>query len=1229
MIGFSAGLPNQGILSKMPNMGGAIPLRSEAPAEYQSNGATVRRRGFERHPVVQACVRVITDLFSTIPYQAYRKIGSAADEIELLSEDHPASRILEHPSPMFSAQRFRALTSVHYLIYGNALWFFERPNMVQGEVISAGRPVRDPAPVSLRLIQPEDLLTVYVNQKAYPLWYWWRDVLGYPHVSPVTDIMHFRDLNAKGIVFGYPRAAAALNEIIGDDEASQHVRQIVTNSGMPPAFALAEEYLDPAKALEMENILYEKWISRGERGRFSFIGGVKDVKTVGFNLNDLEFPELRQISREGICFAPGTLIHTDRGMVAIDKVVSGDRVLTHLGRYRTVRQTMVREHKGEMRRIAAKGLAPVLCTPNHPWLADYAKPFGQENKRRRTGEPQWLAAEELQPRQTLPASPRHYRRGGNHRLTMPHMAVDGARVDLLRWYDRPVDVDGARIRPQNPHGTWLPRFLTLDEDLGWLFGLYLAEGSVGHNSAKWYLNVNETDIASRVMGILRGMGVEGADVPGPTGSTRAVSAHSNILRTFFAQCGADSASKFIPEWAMSAPPAFRRGMIDGYAAGDGSQDRGSTRVTTVSTSLAAQLRMLLWTEQRHGALTTRPAGTWAIQGRSGESLPSFSVGWRDEPKKRGSIGHEDGYSAFPLMQNSAEPYDGLVYNLSVDEDESYVTEGGTVHNCSAFGVDPRMIGIGSATKDAGLSGVQFKEARVRLIQSTIEPMLNSFVSELNMWLAPEFGADVYYRYDPDIYAKLVEDHDATSVRVERELKSGLRTLEEAREAIDLEPTMDPTHMLAIGPVQFVPVASAMAGTQPPGMPPGMGGPPGMLPPGALPPNGGDPMLAPPGDGPAALPPGGTPPQLGAGQPAPSALESMSAGPSLASTIGRDPNSPDVPMINDGSRDPEDKRVLAEAGAGGIQGQPPVAGSPTDIAAANAAETGSPEALTGPISTPAVPPVSAAEWQRIGELLKIVPMANGRPTQRPRPMPAPVAGQQARSAVRADFDESEHPRAEDGKFTAGAGGVATADDDHSPDPGKKKGSADVGDVPRPRAFAAAVSKQEDAIRDQSHETAHVWSRNGKHVLEVQGDSRHVLFTDDQFALLRDAVITHNHPNGASFSDADVQLATLADAAEIRVVGRDGTFVMVRPENGWPKWGDRKEPGSLAHAASREWARMGREVRKGRLPMFGRTVHAQWKAVAPQFGIHYVRLSDRQPTLPFDFDGDPADFFDAAS
>src|ERR1035437_8245600 len=114
---------------------------------------------------------------------------------------------------------------------------------------------------------------------------------------------------------------------------------------------------------------------------------------------------------------------------------------------------------------------------------------------------------------------------------------------------------------------------------------------------------------------------------------------------------------------------------------------------------------------------------------------------------------------------------------------------------------------------------QYTEARVRLIKQAIEPMMRGIESELNHWLCPEFGSDVYVRFEPDALAALAEDKDATSKRVLAEMTTGTRTVEETRESLELDPEWDEYDTLAISSTTSIqPVMVALMPPAPPIVP---------------------------------------------------------------------------------------------------------------------------------------------------------------------------------------------------------------------------------------------------------------------------------------------------------------------------------------------------------------------------------------------------------------------------
>ena len=92
---------------------------------------------------------------------------------------------------------------------------------------------------------------------------------------------------------------------------------------------------------------------------------------------------------------------------------------------------------------------------------------------------------------------------------------------------------------------------------------------------------------------------------------------------------------------------------------------------------------------------------------------------------------------------------------------------------------------------------------------------------------------------------------------------------------------------------------------------------------------------------------------------------------------------------------------------------------------------------------------------------------------------------------------------------------------------------------------ALRSVEDKIRNDSTETAVVYDKDGNEVLNKnQGMPDGVDFTEDEAKLFSDAVFTHNHPSGTTFSSADIQTAISTGLKEIRACYSDGAYVLTR-------------------------------------------------------------------------------------
>ena len=268
-------------------------VRTANPQEYKPEGSAVRAIGFQKHPVVHACIRVVSDIVASVPLVVLSERGNSESKVP---ESHPLQKLLDYPNTRMSARGFRARYAVDFLGYGNAFFELQRP--------APGR-----LPVAIKSVNAESIQSVWVDAEGDPRRYDYGNWSGIIVQVSAEDMLHFKDLEMSRPftpdVFGFPRGATALSSIAADNEATHYVRQVVTNDGTPTFAVLLSDEATQDDASAMQERYRARVVDRGKRGTPAFFGAVRDIKPLGFTLSDLEFPDLRRVSREDICAAFG------------------------------------------------------------------------------------------------------------------------------------------------------------------------------------------------------------------------------------------------------------------------------------------------------------------------------------------------------------------------------------------------------------------------------------------------------------------------------------------------------------------------------------------------------------------------------------------------------------------------------------------------------------------------------------------------------------------------------------------------------------------------------------------------------------------------------------------------------------------------------------------------------------------------------------------------------------
>ena len=367
------------------------------------------------------------------------------------------------------------------------------------------------------------------------------------------------------------------------------------------------------------------------------------------------------------CFPAGTLVLTDKGYTEIERIEVGMRVLTHKGRWRKVTAAGSRQAETIVLKGNHYGLE---CTKNHPIYCSSESKI--ENKIRIEEEKSWIPAADMKGRlwgvprkieKTQMISP-HYS-GSRKQKPMPLM--DGDFFYFVgRWLGDGWVRDGQR--PGRPEGQCSGQIYLCDS--------YDKEDElrsiVEKVTSSYSVERCRTAIKFRFCGQVL----------------------CNWLTDNF---GKYAGGKYIMPWVYTLPEEYRQAILDGLFDSDGYRPKENEwRVTTISKKLAEGLR-ILGEVQGYSTTVFRtvPCEYRMIEGRKVTQKPCYMVAF----SRNASRPHLTDAAHAWYRVRSAELTGEVktVYNLTVEDDNSYVADGIVVHNCQNLSI---------AGKRAGLDGKQ-------------------------------------------------------------------------------------------------------------------------------------------------------------------------------------------------------------------------------------------------------------------------------------------------------------------------------------------------------------------------------------------------------------------------------------------------------------------------------------------------------------------------------------------
>jgi len=356
------------------------------------------------------------------------------------------------------------------------------------------------------------------------------------------------------------------------------------------------------------------------------------------------------------CFAKGTKIITKTGYKNIEDIKIGEYVYTHKGRYKKVLNT--NKKKNKIWKLKSQGTLITETTAEHPYYI--SKMSRIWNNKRRTykrvfSNPNWIPVKELK------------------------------RIEYFTYL--PI----IKIE-ENP--------LNLNKELCWLLGRYVANGFYQDSKRKNRKNSYNYKI---IICVGKHKTKEFEENIKTIKYTK--SENRTVFKYIFCSMnllslvkklnlGRSAIKKRVPQEILHLPKELAKEFLDGYMSGDGCYSREKYKATSISKELCMGLNLLIAKiyEVNSGIVYCKRPKTTIIESRIVNQRDTYSVDFFTEMKKQTHAVIKDSFVLLPITKIEETNEIKDVYNIEVEEDNSYYANNLCVHNCQAWSKAGKQLG---------------------------------------------------------------------------------------------------------------------------------------------------------------------------------------------------------------------------------------------------------------------------------------------------------------------------------------------------------------------------------------------------------------------------------------------------------------------------------------------------------------------------------------------------------
>lgn len=405
--------------------------------------------------------------------------------------------------------------------------------------------------------------------------------------------------------------------------------------------------------------------------------------------------KLNQVSMS--CFPAGTKITmADGGTKNIEDIEKGEMVLTHTGNIKPVVEKMERNFNGNLIKLNLKGISKeIMMTPEHPVLVKRKKcacgcgesvfdyTLGKRTKK-------FIKGHHTKYINILNGRIKNSKKQKEELLKNFYVYEWVLAKDL-----KPFDIVLFPIKKKEKE-------IKFSTNIATLFGYFIAEGSFikrknNLTGIDLCFDENEKDtLVKRTNELFKTeFGIEPKNYLYSNHCYHVRVINKEIAQLFFENCGEYANGKHLPKNIFEWNAEAQLSLLGAYLEGDGCFMKNKNVSATVSQKLSEQLTILctqlklnfsqykVKSKIKKDGILRQNAYYLTINSESFEKLQNYCKKVGLYGNKNKNSWYDENYYCRHIQKIEEVPFNGTVYNFEVKDDNSYVAENVTVHNCLA------------------------------------------------------------------------------------------------------------------------------------------------------------------------------------------------------------------------------------------------------------------------------------------------------------------------------------------------------------------------------------------------------------------------------------------------------------------------------------------------------------------------------------------------------------------